>query len=91
MGYYHFTTQRNVMLTQHRYLLRNVFFVQRSRLIIELFTKHEALLSPYSARIFPTEAAFLVFLRYDAGTILETMPKLGYDHRTAFSEKQQGR
>jgi hypothetical protein len=37
------------------------------------------------------EAAFLVFLRYDAGTILETMPKLGYDHRTAFSEKQQGR
>jgi hypothetical protein len=37
------------------------------------------------------EAAFLVFLRYDAGTILKTMPKLGYDHRTAFLEKQQGR
>jgi hypothetical protein len=38
----------------------------------------------------PTEAKFLVWLRYDAGTILETMPKLGYDHHTAFSEKQQG-
>jgi hypothetical protein len=34
------------------------------------------------------EAAFLVCLRYDAGTILETMPKVGDDHRTAFSEKQ---
>jgi hypothetical protein len=37
------------------------------------------------------EAKFLVWLRYDAGMILETMPKIGYDHRTAFSEKQQGR
>jgi hypothetical protein len=35
-----------------------------------------------------SEAAFLVCLRYDAGTILETMPKVGDDHRTAFSEKQ---
>jgi hypothetical protein len=46
---------------------------------------------PYPNLLVCTEAKFLVWLRYDAGTILETMPKLGYDHRTAFSEKQQGR
>jgi hypothetical protein len=49
------------------------------------------ILSVKSSPWLPPEAKFLVYLRYDAGTIYETMPKLGYDHRTAFSEKQQGR